>query len=114
METRINRIEYRQGMLEENMKPSELSVRLIQGPQITDEIRQSIEKENIFELGGVYGDKKAGDPIEYDHLKIVFWDRTVEIEFFNRGITLLATDSEIIRRIHRVMCKVDGRFGKKD
>ena len=112
MKPQIERIEYRQGMLEEGMKPSDLPVKLLQRPMITDEILQSIEQEKIMELGGVYGDKEAGDPMEYDHLKIVCSDRTVVIEFFNRGITLLMTDSETNRRIHRVMCIVDGRFGK--
>ena len=58
--------------------------------------------------GGVYGDKNAGDPVEYDHLKLVLTDDTVEITVFTRGIALFMSDDERVRRIHRVLCKLDG------
>jgi hypothetical protein len=64
-------------------------------------------EENLLNLGGVYGDKNAGDPLEYDHLKLVLTDDAVEITVFNRGITLLTSDDERVRRIYRVLCKVD-------
>ncbi len=31
-------------------------------------------RRNLLNLGGVYGDKDAGNPIEYDHLKLVLMD----------------------------------------
>jgi len=46
-------------------------------------------------------------------LKIVCLDRTVEIEFFNRGITLFMTTAKLSVEFHRVLCTVDGQFGKK-
>jgi len=49
--------------------------------------------------------------VEYDHLKLVLTDDTVEITVFNRGIALFASDDERVRRIHRVLCKLDE--GKK-
>ena len=55
----------------------------------------------------VYGDKSVGDPAEYDNLKLVLTDDTVEITVFNRGITLFMSDDERVRRIHRVLCKLD-------
>jgi len=70
-------------------------------------VRAAIEAENLLDLGGVYGDRKFGDPVEYDNLKLVLTDDTVEITVFNRGITLLMLDDERIRRIHRVLCKLD-------
>lgn len=64
-------------------------------------------EENLLNLGGIYDDKNAGDPVEYDNLTLVLADDTVEITVFNRGITLLTSDDEQVRRIHRVLCKLD-------
>ena len=49
------------------------------------------------------GDERIGDPVEYDNLKLVLTDSTVEITVFNRGITLLMSDDEQVRRIHRIL-----------
>jgi len=84
------------------MKPSDLPVKVWRGAKIHPEMRKAINEENLLNLGGVYGDKTAGYPVEYDHLKIVLTDDVVEIEFFNRGITLFTTDDETVRSIHRV------------
>jgi len=70
-------------------------------------VRNAITQENLLNLGGVYGDKSAGDPVEYDHLKLVLTDDAVEITVFNRGITLLFSKDAQVRRIHRVLCKLD-------
>jgi len=41
-------------------------------------------------------------------LRLILADAAVvEIEFFNRGITLFLTDDETHRRIHRVLCQLD-------
>ena len=75
--------------------------------QIPVEIRKAINDEGLLDLGGVYGDKAAGEQVEYDHLKLILADNTVEFEIFNRGLTLLMRDDEQVRRIHRVLCKLD-------
>lgn len=77
------------------------------GTKIPAEVRKAINDENLLNLGGVYGDKNVGDPVEYDYLKLVLTDDTVEITVFNRGITLFTSDDERVRRIHRVLCKLD-------
>ncbi len=105
----LEQIEYRRGMLESGMKPDDLPVRTWHGAKIPAEVRKSINEEDILNLGGVYGDKDAGDPVEYDHLRLILTDDVVEIEFFNRGITLFMTDDEKVKRIHRVLCKLDER-----
>ncbi len=46
--------------------------------------------------------------MEYDNLKLVLTGDSVEITVFNRGITLLVSDDERVRRIHRVLCTLDG------
>jgi len=38
-------------------------------------------------------------------------DGTVEIEFFNRAITLFTTEDEVVKRIRRVMGKIDEQKG---
>ncbi len=50
----------------------------------------------------MYGDKEAGDPVEYDHLRLILTDDVVEIEVFNRGVTLFMTDDEKVRVTKRV------------
>ena len=82
-------------------------MKIWQGAKIPADIRKAINENDILNLGGGYGDKTLGDPFEYDHLKLVLTDDVIEIEFFNRGITLFVTDNEDVRRIHRVMCKLD-------
>ena len=104
----LEQIEYRRGMLEKGMRPVDLPVKVWRGSKIPADVRAAINTENLLNLGGVYGDKKAGDPMEYDNLKLVLSDDTVEITILNRGITLFMSDDERVRRIHRVLCKLDG------
>ena len=103
----LEQIELHKGMLEKGMKPDVLPMKVWCGAKIPAEIRKAINEEDILNFGGVYGDKNAGDPVEYDHLKLVFTDVTVEITVFNRGIMLFTSDDERVRRIHRLLCKLD-------
>lgn len=97
----LEEIEYRRGMYQKGMKPDRIPARVWRGAHIPVEIKTAISEEDILNLGGVYGDKMAGDPVEYDHLRLVLTDNTVEITVYNRGITLLTTDDERVRSIHR-------------
>lgn len=103
----LEQIEYRKGMLEKGMKSEGLPVKVWRGAKIPAEIRKAINEEDILNLGGVFGDRNAGDPVEYDHLKLILTDDTVEITVFNRGITLFMSDDERVKRIHRVLCILD-------
>ena len=103
----LERIEYRKGLLEKGRKADGLPVIVWRGARIPADVRKAINEENLLNLGGVYGDKNAGDPVECDYLKLVLTDDTVEITVFNRGITLFMSDDERVRRIHRVLCKLD-------
>ena len=103
----IEKIEYRSGLLEPGMSVEDLPVKVFQAEKIPSEVRKSIHEEDILNLGSVYGDKEAGDPLQYDHLKIILTSDTVEITFFNRAITLGFSDNEMFRRIHRVLCKIE-------
>jgi len=103
----LEQIEYRSGILEKGMEADELPVRVWSADRIPEEMKQTIHQEGLLDLGGVYGNRELADPVEYDNLKLVLRDRTVEITAFNRGIILLFSDDEQVRRIHRVLCKLD-------
>ena len=103
----LKQIEYCRGMLEEGMKPENLPVKVWRGAKIPADVRASVNEEGLLNLGGVYGDQNIGDPVEYDHLKLISTGDTVEITVFNRGIMLFMSDDEEVQRIHRVLCKLD-------
>ena len=103
----LEQIEYRKGMLEKGMKPENLPLKVWRGVKIPADVRTAVNAEDLLNLGGVHGDWDAGDPVEYDHLRLILSDDTVEITVFNRGITLFTSDDEKVRRIHRVLGKLD-------
>jgi len=106
----IEKIEYRHGLLEKGKQATDLPVKIWRGSQINAEIIRSLHNEDILNLGGVYGNKNIGDPPEYDYLKIILTDDDVQIEFFKRGLSLLTSDSETYRRIHRFLCILDNHI----
>jgi len=55
-----------------------------------------------LDLGGTYG-----DPIQYDELRIEHDQGVVEIVVCNRAMLLFRIDSEAVRRIHQVCCRLD-------
>ncbi len=93
-------------MLKSGMKSSDLPIKVWRGAKIPRDVRRAINKENLLNLGGVYGDRNVGIPVEYDHLKIILTDDIVGIKFFNRGITLFVTDDEKAKSIHRLLCRL--------
>lgn len=76
---------------------------MLKGAKIPSEVHKSIREENILNLGGFYGDKDVGDPLQYDNLKIILTYDTVEVTFLNRAIALGFSDNEVFSRIHRVL-----------
>jgi len=41
------------------------------GAKIQSEVRKAINEEHLLNLVGVFSDKKAGDPVEYDQMKLI-------------------------------------------
>jgi predicted nucleic acid-binding protein len=70
----LEQIEYRKRMIEKGMKTPDLPVKVWRGAKIPAEARKAVNEENLLNLGGIYGDKRAGDPVKYDHLKLVLTD----------------------------------------
>ena len=62
---------------------------------------------HLLDLGGTYDDPEAGDPIQYDELRIEHDQGDVEIVVYNRAILLFTTESEAVKRIHQVCCLDD-------
>ncbi len=62
---------------------------------------------HLLDLGGAYGDPNGGDPIQYDELRIEHDQGDVEIVVYNRAILLFSTDSEAIRRIRQLCCRLE-------
>ena|SRR2546425_119066 len=61
---------------------------------------------HLLDLGGAYeGNPNWGAPIQYDELRIKHDQGDVEIVVYNRAILLFFTDSEAVKRIHRVYCQ---------
>ena len=104
----LKHIEYRRGMPESGMNPNDLPVKTWHRTG-SPEVRTSIKDEGMLNLGGFYGDKDVGDPVEYEHLRLVQTSDVVEMKVFNRGISLLMTEDEKVKRTHRVLRKVDER-----
>jgi len=102
----IQRIEYRSGRLPKGMKRSSLPVQTWERSKIPDELWKAILRLNVLNCGGVYGDRTAVEPAEYDHLRIVLTDDTVDIEVFNR-LLLLDSGDDRFNRVHRVLCKLN-------
>lgn len=100
----IERVEYRSGFLESGRRPDDLPVWTWESQSLPQLVKDSISRERLFELSGVFGDKAAGDPVEYDFIRLVGADKKTTLTVFNRGIALFFLDDERIRRIHRVLC----------
>jgi len=45
--------------------------------------------------------------MQYDERRIEHEEGTVEIVVYNRAILLFTTDSEAVKRIHQVCCRLD-------
>ena len=61
----------------------------------------------------LYGDPSAGDPIQYDELRIEHHQGDVEIVVYNRAILRFMSDTEALRRIHQVCCRLDDIAGSR-
>jgi len=69
--------------------------------------------QHLLDLVGTYGEPNLGDPIQYDELRIEHDEGEVEIVLYNRAILLFTTDSEAVRRIHQVCCRLDDIAGSR-
>jgi len=104
----ISRVVYRHGMIKSLSSLHGLKKQVFVGDDIPREVIAAIDENHLLKAGGKYGDREAGNPIEYDHLVIEHPKGRTEITFYNRGISLLLGDNETERRIHRVCTILQG------
>jgi hypothetical protein len=70
---------------------------------IPQEILDAIDREQAADLEGTWGDPDAATPIQVELIDIETFDGDIiTIEVFNRGVLLLAENSEDTRRLHRL------------
>ena len=73
-----------------------------EAPEIPQAVLDSVEREAVDALEGEWGDPKIGNPIQVDVIDLETDVDVVSVEVFNRAIALVNTNSEEMRRIHRV------------
>ena len=56
-------------------------------------------QHHLLDLGGTHGDPNAGNPDQYDELRIEHEEGDVQIVVYNRAILLFTTNSEAVKRI---------------
>jgi len=76
-------------MLEKGMKAENLSIQVWSDARIPAEVRKVVDEENLLHLGGSYGYKGDGDPVESGYLKLVLTDDMVESRLSTEGLRCL-------------------------
>ena len=99
----LESIEYRHGVLEQGIQINQLPLMTLKGKSITPAIRGELNETDILNCGGCYGDSSDADPVQYEHLKLILTDDTVEIVFINRGKAIANSEDDKMKRIHRFL-----------
>ncbi len=79
----IERASYRTGFVERLGEAARLPAITIEAADLPDDVLALLDR--LLDLGGTYGDSEAGDPIQYDELRIEHDQGDVEIVVHNRG-----------------------------
>jgi hypothetical protein len=82
-------------------------------PSIPRQILECLECEAVDDLDGFWGDAEVGDPIQVDIVEVITDDDLIVVEVLNRAILLLHTDSDDVRRIHRI-CETLARAANQE
>lgn len=88
------------------MSPDRAPAITIETAHLPEDVLALLDR-HLLDLSGTYGDPQAGEPIRYDELRIEHHEGDVEIVVYNRAILLFTTESEVVRRIHQVCCRLD-------
>ncbi len=101
----IGRVAYRSGFVKRLDGIESLPVWSIDGNDLPKDVIEIVEP--LLDLGGTYGDPNAGDPIQCDELRIEHDQGDVEIVVHNWAILLFMADSDAVKRIDQVCCRVE-------
>ncbi len=107
----IERVVYRSGFVKRLREAAHLPAITFEAADLPEDVVALVDA-HLLDLGGTYGEPNAGDPIQYDELRIEHDQGTVEIVVYNRAILLFRTDDEAVRRIHQVCCGLDDIAGR--
>ena len=103
----IERLCYRSGFIERLGEVARLPAITIAEPSDLPKDVLALLDHHHRDLGGTFDDPEAGDPIQYAELRIEHDQGDVEIVVYNRAILLFMTDTEAVKRIHEVCCRLD-------
>ena len=84
--TRIERLSYRSGFVKRVEDAVRLPAITIEAADLPEDVLALLDR--LLDLGGTYGDPEAGEPIQYDALRIEHDQGVVEIVVYNRAILL--------------------------
>ena len=107
---RIERVVYRRGFVGRLAEVERLPAITIESADLLGDMLALLD-HHLLDLAGIYGDPEAGDPIQYDELRVEDDRGDVEIVVYNRAVVLFWADSEVVRRIHQVCCRLDDLAG---
>src|SRR6266404_5501416 len=102
--SRIERVSYRSGFVKRLRESRHLPAITFEVADLPEDVVALVDA-HLLDLGGTYGVPEAGDPIQYEELRIEHDQGDVEIVVYNRAILLFMTDSEAVKRIHQVCCR---------
>ena len=103
---RIERVSYRSGFVKRLRESRLLPTITFEAADLPEDVVALVDAR-LLDLTGTYGAPEAGDPIQYDELRIEHDQGVVEVVVYNHAILLFTTDSEVARRIHQVCCRLD-------
>jgi hypothetical protein len=98
----IVRVRYRAGMVQRLADARRLPWTTIEAADLPADLTEQLTA-HVFQKSLTLGDPAAGDPIQYDEIRIE-GRTTVTIVVRNRAILLFTADGDEVRRIHRVCC----------
>jgi hypothetical protein len=103
---RIVQVTYARAMLDRVADAAKVPSTTLDGENLPGLVIDGIDRERLGELAGEWGEPDAGEPIEYERLRVAYERGSFEITLFNRGVMLIFCDDERVRRMHRVLCVV--------
>jgi hypothetical protein len=103
---RIVQVTYTHAMLDRLEDAATVPSTMLRGETLPPVVIDAIQRERLEELAGEWGEPDAGEPIEYEQLQVAYEHGAFELTLFNRGILLIFSDDERVRRMHRALCVV--------
>src|SRR5881628_3661587 len=108
--SRIERVSYRRGFVKRLRESRHLPAITFEAADLPEDVVALVDA-HLLDLGGTYGRPEAGDPIQYDDLRIEHHEGDVEIVVYNRAILVFGIDREAGKWIHEICCRLNDIAG---